>query len=111
MTETVFAEMMATQGDDFDAMAPENVSHCGRLGSAESRDVTGQVFEVEGGKIGSRRAGRTDHSSIRARAGIRPNSVLSSAICWPSRGAGSGLRGLDRLERHGNKIKAPQGLK
>ncbi|OBF54160.1 short-chain dehydrogenase [Mycobacterium sp. 852002-50816_SCH5313054-b] len=52
MTETVFAEMMATQGQDFDAMAPENVSPLVVwLGSAESRDVTGKVFEVEGGKI------------------------------------------------------------
>jgi NAD(P)-dependent dehydrogenase (short-subunit alcohol dehydrogenase family) len=52
MTETVFAEMMATQGQDFDAMAPENVSPLVVwLGSAQSRDVTGKVFEVEGGKI------------------------------------------------------------
>ncbi len=52
MTETVFAEMMATQDQDFDAMAPENVSPLVVwLGSAESRDVTGRVFEVEGGKI------------------------------------------------------------
>ncbi|BBZ02527.1 short-chain dehydrogenase [Mycolicibacterium chitae] len=52
MTETVFADMMATQGQDFDAMAPENVSPLlVWLGSAQSRDVTGQVFEVEGGKI------------------------------------------------------------
>jgi NAD(P)-dependent dehydrogenase (short-subunit alcohol dehydrogenase family) len=52
MTETVFAEMMSTQDQDFDAMAPENVSPLVVwLGSAESRDVTGKVFEVEGGKI------------------------------------------------------------
>ena len=52
MTETVFAEMMATQDDDFDAMAPENISPLVVwLGSAESRDVTGKVFEVEGGII------------------------------------------------------------
>ena len=52
MTETVFAEMMATQDQDFDAMAPENISPLVVwLGSAESRDVTGKVFEVEGGKI------------------------------------------------------------
>src|SRR6202022_559288 len=52
MTETVFAEMMATQDDDFDSMAPENISPLVVwLGSAESRDVTGKVFEVEGGKI------------------------------------------------------------
>ncbi len=52
MTETVFADMMSTQGQDFDAMAPENVSPLVVwLGSVQSRDVTGKVFEVEGGKI------------------------------------------------------------
>jgi NAD(P)-dependent dehydrogenase (short-subunit alcohol dehydrogenase family) len=52
MTETVFAEMMSTQGDDFDAMAPENISPLVVwLGSVESRDITGKVFEIEGGKI------------------------------------------------------------
>ncbi|WP_197378854.1 SDR family oxidoreductase [Mycolicibacterium mengxianglii] len=52
MTETVFADMMSTQGDEFDAMAPENVSPLVVwLGSVESRGVTGKVFEVEGGKI------------------------------------------------------------
>ncbi|MCV7290107.1 SDR family oxidoreductase [Mycolicibacterium wolinskyi] len=52
MTETVFADMMATQDQDFDAMAPENVSPLVVwLGSVESKDVTGKVFEVEGGKI------------------------------------------------------------
>ncbi|MGV0716379.1 SDR family oxidoreductase [Mycolicibacterium sp. XJ662] len=52
MTETVFAEMMATQDKDFDAMAPENVSPLVVwLGSAESKDITGKMFEVEGGNI------------------------------------------------------------
>jgi NAD(P)-dependent dehydrogenase (short-subunit alcohol dehydrogenase family) len=52
MTETVFAEMMSTQDDDFDAMAPENISPLVVwLGSVESRDITGKVFEIEGGKI------------------------------------------------------------
>jgi NAD(P)-dependent dehydrogenase (short-subunit alcohol dehydrogenase family) len=52
MTETVFAEMMSTQGDDFDAMAPENISPLVVwLGSIESRDITGKIFEIEGGKI------------------------------------------------------------
>src|SRR6201992_3700748 len=52
MTETVFAEMMATQDQDFDAMAPENISPLVVwLGSAESREITGKVFEVEGGII------------------------------------------------------------
>ncbi|NTY59511.1 SDR family oxidoreductase [Mycolicibacterium sphagni] len=52
MTETVFADMMATQDSDFDAMAPENVSPLVVwLGSVESKDITGKVFEVEGGII------------------------------------------------------------
>jgi NAD(P)-dependent dehydrogenase (short-subunit alcohol dehydrogenase family) len=54
MTETVFAEMMATPDDPgaFDAMAPENISPLVVwLGSAQSRDVTGRVFELEGGKV------------------------------------------------------------
>ncbi len=52
MTETVFADMMSTQDREFDAMAPENISPLVVwLGSVESRDVTGRVFEVEGGII------------------------------------------------------------
>jgi len=52
MTEQAFADMMAAPEDGFDAMAPENVSPLVVwLGSPESKDVTGRVFEVEGGKI------------------------------------------------------------
>jgi NAD(P)-dependent dehydrogenase (short-subunit alcohol dehydrogenase family) len=52
MTETVFAEMMSTQDKEFDAMAPENISPLVVwLGSVESKDVTGKMFEVEGGII------------------------------------------------------------
>jgi NAD(P)-dependent dehydrogenase (short-subunit alcohol dehydrogenase family) len=52
MTEQVFAETMARPDGGFDAMAPENVSPLVVwLGSAESRYVTGKVFEVEGGLI------------------------------------------------------------
>ncbi len=54
MTEAAFADMMATPGEgDFDAMAPENVAPLVVwLGSAEAADVTGRIFEVEGGIIG-----------------------------------------------------------
>jgi len=52
MTEEVFADMMKKPESGFDAMAPENVSPLVVwLGSAESKDVSGQVFEIEGGKI------------------------------------------------------------
>ncbi len=54
MTEEAFAEMMAKpEAGAFDAMAPENVSPLVVwLGSTQSAEVTGRVFEVEGGIIG-----------------------------------------------------------
>lgn len=54
MTEEAFPEMMARpEGDEFDAMDPANVSPLvAWLGSDLSGDVTGRVFEAEGGKIG-----------------------------------------------------------
>jgi len=52
MTEEVFAEMMAVPDEGFDAMDPANISPLVVwLGSAESRDVSGRVFELAGGKI------------------------------------------------------------
>lgn len=52
MTEAAFAETMAKPDAGFDAMAPENISPLVVwLGSEESREVTGRVFEVEGGKV------------------------------------------------------------
>src|SRR6185369_11130050 len=52
MTAAAFKNMMARPASGFDAMAPENVSPLVVwLGSAESRDVTGQVFEIAGGKL------------------------------------------------------------
>jgi NAD(P)-dependent dehydrogenase (short-subunit alcohol dehydrogenase family) len=53
MTEGVFTEMMAAVGEgEFDAMDPANVSPLVVwLGSPASAGVTGQLFEVEGGKL------------------------------------------------------------
>lgn len=52
MTEQAFAEKMATEGDAFDTMDPANVAPAVVwLGSAHSAQVTGCVFELEGGKI------------------------------------------------------------
>jgi NAD(P)-dependent dehydrogenase (short-subunit alcohol dehydrogenase family) len=53
MTEVAMPDMMKKPETGFDAMAPENVSPLVVwLGSAESKDVTGRVFEVEGGVVG-----------------------------------------------------------
>ena len=53
MTEAIFTDMAAPQDGSFDESAPENISPLVVwLGSPESRDVTGRVFEVKGGMIG-----------------------------------------------------------
>ncbi len=52
MTEQAFADKMATEGKPFDVMDPANIAPTVvYLGSSESREVTGCVFELEGGKI------------------------------------------------------------
>jgi NAD(P)-dependent dehydrogenase (short-subunit alcohol dehydrogenase family) len=52
MTEQVFADRMAVPESGFDANDPANVSPLVVwLGSSDARDVTGRVFEVEGGTI------------------------------------------------------------
>jgi NAD(P)-dependent dehydrogenase (short-subunit alcohol dehydrogenase family) len=53
MTEGVFTEMMAAVGEgEFDAMDPANVAPIvAWLCSSGSAGVTGQLFEVEGGKL------------------------------------------------------------
>jgi NAD(P)-dependent dehydrogenase (short-subunit alcohol dehydrogenase family) len=52
MTAETFAAQMAAPTTGFDAMAPENVSPLVVwLASAEAGDITGRVFEVEGGRI------------------------------------------------------------
>jgi len=52
MTEQAFGETMAAPNSGFDAMDPANVAPLVVwLGSAESRGVTGRMFEVEGGRI------------------------------------------------------------
>jgi NAD(P)-dependent dehydrogenase (short-subunit alcohol dehydrogenase family) len=52
MTEEVFKDMMSKPESGFDVMAPENISPLiVWLASAESRGVTGRVFEIAGGKL------------------------------------------------------------
>ncbi len=67
MTESVFADMMKRPESGFDAMSPANIAPLVVwLGSAESSDVTGRVFEVEGGKIGVADGWRTGPTIDRA---------------------------------------------
>ena len=52
MTEDVFQEMMAKPEEGFDAMDPANISPLVVwLGSPESREVSGRVFEIAGGEL------------------------------------------------------------
>ena len=82
MTETVFAEMMARPGSGFDAMAAENISPLVVwLGSVESADVTGRVFEVEGG-------------IIRAAEGWRHGPEVDKGDRWEPGELGPVVRGL-----------------
>jgi NAD(P)-dependent dehydrogenase (short-subunit alcohol dehydrogenase family) len=53
MTEQAFAEKMKRPAQGFDAQDPDNIAPTVVwLGSRESREVTGCVFELEGGRIG-----------------------------------------------------------
>ncbi len=52
MTEEVFADRMHAPASGFDVNDPANISPLVVwLGSSESRDVTGRVFEIEGGLL------------------------------------------------------------
>ncbi|WP_378951379.1 SDR family oxidoreductase [Mesorhizobium sp. ANAO-SY3R2] len=52
MTETAFAEAMQAKEGEFDIFAPENTAPLvAWLCSSASADVTGQIFELIGGKI------------------------------------------------------------
>ena len=97
MTETVFADMMSTQDNDFDAMAPENISPLVVwLGSVESRDVTGRMFEVEGGIIrvaeGWAHGPEVDKGARWDPAELGP---VVTELLAKARAAGSGLRRVD----------------
>lgn len=82
MTETAFAEMMKKPDSGFDAMAPENVSPLvAWLASADSRGVTGRVFEVSGG-------------IVCVANGWRPGPRVDRGARWDARELGSTVRAL-----------------
>jgi NAD(P)-dependent dehydrogenase (short-subunit alcohol dehydrogenase family) len=98
MTEQVFADMMKKPDSGFDAMAPENVSPLvAWLASPESRDVTGCVFEVSGGKISVADGWRTGPGDRQGRALGRGRSRRDrSRASRPRRARAEGLRHLSR---------------
>ncbi|GAB7028891.1 SDR family oxidoreductase [Streptomyces sp. NPDC021749] len=83
MTEQTFADTMAApEGDDFDAMAPENVSPLVVwLGSGTCVGVTGRVFEAEGGRI-------------TVMEGWRPGPTADKGARWTPAEAGETARRL-----------------
>jgi NAD(P)-dependent dehydrogenase (short-subunit alcohol dehydrogenase family) len=82
MTETAFAEMMKKPESGFDAMAPENVAPLvAWLASADSRGVTGRVFEVSGG-------------IVCVANGWRPGPKVDRGARWDARELGSTVRAL-----------------
>ncbi len=94
MTETTFAEMMRRPESGFDAMAPENVAPLvAWLASAESRDVTGRVFEVSGG-------------AITVAEGWHPGPTADRGDRWDARELGPAVR--DLLAR-GRQPRRPYG--
>ncbi|NBM17899.1 SDR family oxidoreductase [Streptomyces sp. GC420] len=79
MTEAVFAERMRAPETGFDAMHPGNVSPLVVwLASADSADVTGRVFEAEGGVIAV--ADGWQHGSRAERDHRWPPSAVGPAV-------------------------------
>jgi NAD(P)-dependent dehydrogenase (short-subunit alcohol dehydrogenase family) len=87
MTEDAFADMMKKPDAGFDAMDPANISPVvAWLGSADSKDVTGQVLELVGGEIivgdGWRRGPKVDKGERWNPADVGPavRGLLAEAV-------------------------------
>jgi NAD(P)-dependent dehydrogenase (short-subunit alcohol dehydrogenase family) len=82
MTERVFAAAMAAPEEGaFDAMAPENVSPLVVWLSSPACDVTGRVFEAEGGRI-------------QLMEGYRRGPAVDREARWDPADVGAAVRGL-----------------
>jgi NAD(P)-dependent dehydrogenase (short-subunit alcohol dehydrogenase family) len=87
LTETVFPDMMRRPASGFDAMDPANIAPLvAWLCSEASGDVTGRVFEIEGGKISVADGWRTGPAIDRggrwdpAEVGDAVREVLAKAV-------------------------------
>lgn len=84
MTEQAFAEKMAAVDQGFDVQDPANVAPTVVwLGSAFSREVTGCVFELEGGRI-------------TIETGWNPGPTVDRSERWSPADAGAAVLGLMR---------------
>jgi NAD(P)-dependent dehydrogenase (short-subunit alcohol dehydrogenase family) len=92
MTESVFADMMKKPEEGFDAMDPANISPLVVwLGSVESRDVTGRVFEMQGGLV-------------RVAQGWRQGAWVDNGARWEPEELGNTVRELIARTPPGQKI-------
>ena len=79
MTEQVFAERMKKPASGFDREHPDNIAPTVVwLGSRESREVTGCVFELEGGRIA-------------IADGWNEGPTVDKGSCWEPREVGSAI--------------------
>ena len=79
MTEGVFTEMMAAVAEgEFDHGPGQRVAARGVAGLVTSADVTGRLFEVEGGKLSVAEGGTAAPPSTRASDGRPPRSAPPS---------------------------------
>jgi len=82
MTEDVFADMMKKPESGFDKMDPANISPLVVwLGSMDSKDVSGRVFEVAGGEI-------------TVSDGWRPGATFDRGALWSPNDIGATVRDL-----------------
>jgi NAD(P)-dependent dehydrogenase (short-subunit alcohol dehydrogenase family) len=66
MTEAVFAQTMKKPDQGFDAMSPDNIAPLvAWLASTDSKDVTGRVFEIAGGRVSVAEGWREGEASDR----------------------------------------------
>ena len=84
MTETVFAEMMATQDKRLRRHgAGEHLAACGLAGQRRvARTSPARCSRSRAASSASPKAGRVDPRSTRVPGGTRPSSARWSPICW-----------------------------
>jgi len=92
MTEAVFAQTMKKPDDGFDAMSPDNVAPLvAWLASTDSKGVTGQVFEIAGGRVS-------------VAEGWREGPAFDTGARWDARLIGGTVRELMAKARPAMKV-------